>query len=319
MLYKTHQKYGKLSGYIAIPIAVTAGLIPVITFGMRFSDAVMVGMVLIVAVLSASFGSEFPDCDSYGGRMSNGEMKKGSIPSQKHPFISRMFKMFGVKHRGKFSHDYASLAVFFGLTLVATKYGMEYLVKQVSQGSSLFSVVSQLLVFFAVYLISDELVSKYKFVLKNGKVSTLQTRILELSLFSIISVILIVAGFLNPFMISSSVHALKSTVLLASISKVFVIFSWVGAYSHLFADMMTNEGVNIFGMRLAPAKVVLKLRKIPLIGPFLLRSNLRTGSPYEDMCSLIVSILCVPAVVLTVVSVTGGDIPNFLRVIGILK
>lgn len=38
----------------------------------------------------------------------------GSIPARKHYFLQKLFKYGGVKHRGKFSHDFASLGLLFG-------------------------------------------------------------------------------------------------------------------------------------------------------------------------------------------------------------
>ena len=320
MLYKTHQKYGRLSGLIGIPLAVTTGLLPVITLGMRFSDAILTISLVTVAMLSASFGAEFPDCDSYGGKLKDGSgYKKGSIPSQKHPFISGMFKVFGVKHRGKFSHDYASLAVFFGLVLLLSNWFTELVVHRVASGSTLFASLAQLFILFALYLISDEIISKFKFNVRKGKLTTLEGYIFKIVLFVGLVLLLMMGGFINPLLIASTSVGMKSAIFLTALTKVFVIFTWIGAYSHLFADMMTNEGVNIFGKRLAPAKLVLKVRKIPIIGKMLLTTELKTGSAYEDVCNLIVTILCIPAVVLCFIAITGGDVVEFLNVIGILN
>ena len=319
MLYKTHQKYGTLSGLIGIPIAVTTGLLPVVTLGMRFSDAILTITLVTIAMISASFGAEFPDCDSYGGRMKNGEMKKGSIPSQKHPFISKMFRAFGVKHRGKFSHDYASLALFFGICLFISTWFTKLLVHKVANGSSLFATISQLLIIYIAYLVSADIVNKYKFKIRKGKLGLLEGLAFTGILFVSLVVLIMMGGFINPLLIASTTVGMKSSILLTAIVKVFVIFTWIGAYSHLFADMMTNEGVNIFGKRLAPAKLVLKIKKLPLIGKWLLQTDLKTGSAYEDMCNLIVTILCVPAIVLAFIAITGGDVIQFLHVIGILN
>lgn len=315
MLYKTHQKYGQLSGLIGIPIAVTAGFIPVISLGMRFSDAIQVIVIFVVALLGAMFGAEFPDCDSYGGKMANGQYKKGSIPSQKHPVISKLFRMFKVKHRGKFSHDYASLFVFFALIYVANHFGTLHLMKQIANGAAMYAGIAQGLVLFISYLIADEIATRLKFLLKMNRFGELVAKVV---LFVGISALLYVAGFVNPLALTSIVVSIKSATFYASVSKVFILFTFIGSYSHLFADMMTNEGVNLFGMRLAPAKVVLKLKKIPLIGPFLLKSNLKTGSPYEDACRTIVTILIIPAFALSIFAITGGDVSEVFRVLGLI-
>lgn len=307
MLYKTHQKYGKLSGLVAIPVGVAVGVIPTISLGMRFSDAVTVGMILIVAMLSASFGSEFPDCDS-----------PGSIPARKHPFIASTMRMFGIKHRGKFTHDYFSLALFFGAIFAGTYFSTKHMVQMVASGNHLATVISQGLLFLILYNLGDEMVSKYKFIVLKGRLSKGKELLYRVLTILALTVILTVSGFINPLSLFSSSEVIGTTILTATMLRIFVVFSWVGAYSHLFADMLTNEGVSIFGLRLAPAKVVLKLKKIPLIGPFLLQTDLKTGSAYEDFCSLTVSILTIPVVVLVFISITGGNIIEFLSVIGLL-
>lgn len=348
MLYKTHQRYGLLSGLLGIPLLVTIGLIPIITMSMRFSDAVLVVLMLIFSMLGALFGSEFPDCDSYGGQMENGKIKKGSIPSQKHPTISKIFRTFGVKHRGKFSHDYASLALFFGSIWLIQRFGLSFMQNNlVSTHSKSIALFFQIIAIFLIYWLSREIAIKYKFSKKGKKnKNPLMYYAILFSIFIIVYLTTTFFGF-TSFNFFSAFSALKTATFVRTILNILVIFIWIGAYSHLFADMMTNEGVNIFGKRLAPAKMVLKIKKFPFV-PILLfgcigyylsqingliagsvigavmyfaviKTDLKTGSAYEDMCYLIVSILCIPAVILAFISVTGGDVQGFLNTLGLIK
>ena len=299
-------------------------------------------------MLGALFGSEFPDCDSYGGKMANGEVKKGSIPSQKHPLISKIFRTFGVKHRGKFSHDYASLALFFGIIWLGQRYGLSFLQNRLSTNFSTgLAILFQLIAIALIYWISREVAVKYEFSKKGRRnKNPIMYYAILLSVFLLIYLTTTFVGF-TSFNIFSATSALKTATFVRTILNILVIFIWVGAYSHLFADMMTNEGVNIFGKRIAPAKMVLKVKKVPFIPVILfgaigyylsqmngmiagavigavlyiavIKTDLKTGSAYEDMCYLIVSILCIPAVILAFISVSGGDVQAFLNTLGLMK
>lgn len=110
MLYDTHKRYGQVFGMLALPVAAKAGMIDFsITEGMsgdigQVAMNVMVFVAYIVVALKASmFGAEFPDLDS-----------PGSTPSKHHPILSKLFKLAGVKHRGKFSHDFGSQLLLWG-------------------------------------------------------------------------------------------------------------------------------------------------------------------------------------------------------------
>lgn len=349
MLYKTHQRYGLLSGILGIPLGVTIGLIPIITKSMRFSDAVMVILILLFGILSALFGAEFPDCDSYGGVIKNGdrkgEIKKGSIPSQKHPFISKVFRTFHVKHRGKFSHDYVSLAVFFGLIWLAQQYGLKFLQSFIGTGNIIIILFFNLFAIFLLFWMSRELAIKYKFKKNKKYTNNGIYLLLILAIFVTAYLITSVTGFttLNIF---SATGAFSSATFVRTIVNIIVIFTWIGAYSHLFADMLTNEGVHFAGLKIAPAKVVLKVKKVPFLPPIIFgalgyylgqvngaiggaiigivlyiaitRTDLKTGSAYEDACYIIATVFCIPALMLAFINITGGDVNVFLRTLGII-
>lgn len=348
MLYKTHQRYGLFSGIIGIPLLVSLGMIPIITKDMRFTDAVMVMFMVVYAILYALFGSEFPDCDSYGGKMENGEMKKGSIPSQKHPLISKIFRLCGVKHRGKFSHDYASILGFFSLLYFLQYIAIKTLNKLlVGVNSSTVALVIQLIAILLIINLGREIAIKYKFIKKNRKKPNVNFNTNVIWIGTVIGVYILttLVGF-TSLNVMSVENAYNTLPFIATILKVIVIFGFFGAYSHLFADMLTNEGVSIFGFRLSPAKLVIKINQfffIPLIlfggiGFFISqvqglitglvigfvlyiaikKTDLKTGSAYEDVCYLIVTILCVPATILAIISITGGDVQAFLSTLGFM-
>lgn len=326
MLYKTHQRYGQLSGLIGIPVAVSVGMIPAVSAGLRFQDATLIGLTLVTAMLGATFGAEFPDCDSYGGMITKGDKagtkSKGSIPAQKHPIISKTFRFFKVKHRGKFSHDFISIGLFFGILIFLNQMFSKHLVASVANGSTASANLAGALVLFMILFASNDLTVRYKFKYfkRMGKgVRVLITLVLAGS----IALLIASSGYFNLLNWGNLNTALRTSIFYTAMSNVFLIFTLVGAYSHLIADMMTNEGVSIFGKRLAPAKTVLLLTKIPIIGVLLsktiLSSGLKTGSKWEDLCFIVVTLLCIPAFVVAFVAVSGGDVGQVLQTLRIIK
>lgn len=348
MLYNTHQRFGLLSSLMGIPFFIYLGIIPVLSLSLRFSDFILVSLLLLVSLLSASFGAEFPDCDSYGGIIKEGsrkgEVKKGSIPSQKHPFISKIFKFFNVKHRGKFSHDYVSLFFFFGSIFLLQRYGLLFLQKLLP--NMLVGMIFNILSLLILLWISREIAIKYLF---NKKIRNRNKNMYLLILggtFIFLFLITLSIGY-STLNIFSGVNAYKTAVFCRGILNIFVLFTWIGAYSHLFADMITNEGVNFAGKRISPAKLVIAINKLFFVPAILFgalgfylnglngmyvgivvgvvvyfsisKTDLKTGSSYEDFCYAVITFLCIPMLIITFLSVTGGDVMGFLKLIGILK
>lgn len=107
MLHPTHHRYGQVFGFGGAAVAATLGYIPTVDLTGNFAGATgsaLVALLFILVCYHASvFGSEYPDIDS-----------PGSIPARKHFFLQKMFKLFKVKHRGKYSHDFISLLLTFG-------------------------------------------------------------------------------------------------------------------------------------------------------------------------------------------------------------
>lgn len=76
MLYPTHKKYGILWGLLMIPVAVTIGIIPVVTSDMRNGDLLLILVAVYMGMRGALFGARFPDIDS-----------PGSIPARRYPYM----------------------------------------------------------------------------------------------------------------------------------------------------------------------------------------------------------------------------------------
>lgn len=102
--------------------------------------------------------------------------------------------------------------------------------------------------------------------------------------------------------------ALHSGMILVASFKLYVIFTLAGVYSHLFADMTTKAGISIFFKPLAPAKVILKVKKIPVVGKLLVPTEFTTGSKWEDYNRRFITIVCIPAFLLAVGSIIGFDL-----------
>lgn len=91
MLYDTHKRYGQAFGLATMPLMNEVGVLNSDGLGMG-----VVGLVGLcgVAFYGSMFGAKFPDFDSPTSRAAS-----------EHKIISGLFRAFGVKHRGKFSHD----------------------------------------------------------------------------------------------------------------------------------------------------------------------------------------------------------------------
>ena len=102
MLYDTHKRYGQVAGILALPVVVESGLVDYkksvvdqfVGFDATIVGYVVMALMLFIAYKAVLFGAEFPDIDS-----------PGSKAAQRNKMLSHVFKAFGVKHRGKFSHD----------------------------------------------------------------------------------------------------------------------------------------------------------------------------------------------------------------------
>lgn len=318
MLYHTHQKFGLLSGIVGIPLTIGVGVIPKINDGLEWTSLILVLLSIYIAIRGALFGAEFPDCDSYGGVVKDedgrpkldefGQIKKtkGSIPAQKHPLIAKVFKFFGVKHRGLFSHDYLTqTGLWIGVYLLVKLIEISML-PLVTNGSMILGTLFTILLLFVVWNISldsvdlfnisqDVLNGKRKQVKHNETWDIDSKRLVKGSILAVILLLLIsIPSIISLNIFSASQGIFAYTTFFAFI-KIYIIFTLVGVYSHLFADMITKSGVSIGGYKLQPTKVLLTVRKIPFIGKFLVPTEFKADSKYNDVCGLVALTLCVPS------------------------
>lgn len=296
MLYKTHKKFGYVFGYIALILSFINGWLVSVNQVRGFHNQVMVFLLVYTAIRGSVFGASFPDIDS-----------KGSVPARHYPFLRRVFKAFNIKHRGHVSHDYVSITIIFGATL----YGVQQLLKFGNTNKW----VMLLLSIYVCYNFSRDILNNVIFHLVRDKQKRrVYLRVLKPLLAVVIYVVFIFLGFIRLGVSPSSLVATSNFV--APILRVWIIFGWVGSISHLFADMLTNDGVHFLGFDIAPAKIVLLVKKLPFIGKHLLANNMKTGSSYEDGWNLIVTVLIVPLFILVVFGVFGGDVQGVLSMIG---
>lgn len=315
MLYPTHKKYGILWGLLGIPIGVLIGLIPVISSEMRGGDLFIMVMTVYMALSGALFGARFPDIDS-----------PSSIPARRHPIIQKIFVATGVKHRGKFSHDFASIGIFFlVIYLLISRAGVNLIEYIATTDSTLIHSLTYLTIIIIVYMIGLEVVGElmeFANKTRNKKMWViLNKRKYMIALVNVgwLMLVLILSGVFNiKSLVTGQIgvqNALWSATVVVVLLKVFVVFTLVGAYSHLFADMTTKSGVSIFGIKLAPAQVILKVRNIPLIGKILVPTEFKTGSGWESFVSKILSILIIPAGILAFMVLFGFDIKELMAII----
>ena len=314
MLYKTHKKFAQLFGVAGLATAFSSSLIPTFNWSYSMSDNILVGALIVFGYSAATFGGEFPDIDS-----------PTSVPARRYPMLRRIFNAFGVKHRGKFSHSFASLAILFGLILTGAMVAFNYFWSS--------WLVMLPIALYICYFYGREVGNEVAYFMVKDKNRQKGAR----RVFSLISAVAMVVIFsvMGWFPVTSNpATLLQATSALKPITYVTIIFAWVGAYSHLFADMLTNEGVYVFYTKISPAKWVMRLNKVPFLIPILLtglfwfiggilggilgvvlglflqymvtKTDLKTGSKYEKLVRRIVKILLIPTTILLIFTAFGG-------------
>lgn len=112
MMYKTHVEVGKNFYWLSLPLMIKLGFIPnvadvVSNGGSSFevgATAIMSAAYMYVGYRGTKFGAGFPDLDM-----------EGSVPDKKNPLLGKTLRAFGVKHRGKFSHSFDSMTIFYSV------------------------------------------------------------------------------------------------------------------------------------------------------------------------------------------------------------
>ena len=302
MLYPTHQRFGILWGLVALPIGVFLGLIPILSFDMSSTEMIMVIICGFIGMRGSLFGAEFPDIDS-----------PSSIPRKKHPLIGSIFDACGVKHRGIYSHDFVSIGLTFGTIYLIVNFAGDRWINSIMQGNTFMGTLAYIGILAFVWIIGNSIVELILWIanlIKNKKMwATVNSkRIIINTLFSLPVVVLM--SFMGIFDLSNVFgnidmsQAVMSAMIIVTSLKIFTVFSLVGAYSHLFADMLTKSGVSIFFKRISPMGIVSKFRKLPL-GKIIVPLEPRTGGRWENLVRYIVTGLCIPASIIAVMVMTG--------------
>lgn len=296
MLYKTHKKFGYTFGFIALILSFINGWLVSLGQVGGFYDRVMVFVIVYTAIRGAVFGSGFPDIDS-----------PGSVPARHYPFLRRVFKLLNIKHRGPVSHDYVTVTVIF----IALYYGVK---KLIGIGITNHWIMLALTI-YVCYNFSRDIMNNivYKFI-KNKKRRKTVLKLSKPIVAVVIYVVFVTLGFIRIG--EDTVSIIATSNFVGPVLQTWIIFGWVGAMSHLFADMLTNDGVHFLGFDLAPAKIVLLVKKIPVIGKHLIANDMKTGSSYEDGWNLVVTVMMVPLFILVIIGMMGGDVSSILAMLG---
>lgn len=303
MLYPTHKRFGVLWGLLAFPLGVLIGLVPVISSKMTGIEFFMVIMSSYVGMRGALFGARFPDIDSHTSR-----------PRKMHPIIGRVFDAFGVKHRGKYSHDFFSIGLTFVVLYFIVAIAGDRVVQTVATGSQFISTIAYMTFIVFIWIIAISAVDLVLWVANKMKNKRMWARVnARRFIFGVMIAvplffILWISGVYSPLDIISGVdkqRSIMNVMLLVTSMKVYIAFALVGAYSHLFADMLTKSGVSIFFIPISPMGVIANIRKIPVIGKIVVPLDPKTGGRWEDLVRYIVTIMCLPASIIAVMAVIG--------------
>lgn len=303
MLYPTHKRFGILWGLLFFPIGIFIGMIPIMSIEATGNEVFMVLICCYFGMRGALFGAEFPDIDSHT-----------SIPRKKHPLIGKIFDACGVKHRGKYSHDFFSIGLTFGIIyFIVTMVGDNF-ITSVASGSSIMGFVAYAGMLIFVWLTAVSVIDFLKWIANVMKNKQMWARVngarwgITIIVGILMTIFLTFTGifsFKNLFGTIPMTQSIQSAMILVASLKMYIAFTLVGAYSHLFADMITKQGVSIFFIRLQPMGIVVKVRKIPLIGKFLVPLDPKTGGAWENLVRLVVTIACVPASIIAVYALGG--------------
>lgn len=296
MLYKTHKKFGYVFGLIALVLSFLNGWMVTFAMARGFQDKILIFFLVYIAIRGAVFGASFPDIDS-----------PGSVPARHYPFLRRVFNVLKIKHRGKVSHDFISVTVIFALVYIGMNQILNLALSK--------PLLTKVLGFYLAYIIARDIINQLAFyIVKNKKKRKKFTQLFKPLLAIGIYIIFTVLGYYH--MGDSPVNLLHTNNFIAPMLRVWIIYGWVGSMSHLFADMLTNDGVWLLGFELAPAQIILLVKRMPIVGKKLLVNDMKTGTRYEDGWNLIVTVAIIPLTILAVYAVFGGDIGAVLTMIG---
>lgn len=124
MLYPTHRNFGKLFTIAAVPVAAGTGIFPAVPHYYNISGGLAMYalnclpllMAGLVAFKGGTWGAGYPDIDS-----------DSSIPTANNRWLHFIFKLCGVKHRGRFSHSLLSITLTFAFIFLFASKGLPQL------------------------------------------------------------------------------------------------------------------------------------------------------------------------------------------------
>lgn len=297
MLFPTHRRAGIFLG-LAFSIAIVVNM-----YNFTLTKTIF-GLVvaIILAMSGAVFGAEFPDIDS-----------PGSIPRRHHPLWGMVFDFFHVHHRGKFSHSLLSQTLFWGTIIIGTYLVGTGKILIPTQYRHYLPLAFKLFLTFALSAQLTMIVSAVD-ALTKSKIET------PAGMFNVLLFIMTddpeyskKARYHKPN--QKQMDGIKIISLLFSALVFFIIFAnkgfslkdyanfliiylvgtYVGVLSHLWMDVSTLEGVFLdWSHRISPAKAMIRN---PLLKHFVPNNEFRTGSSWETIIRIGISIGCIIAFV----------------------
>lgn len=319
MMQPTHLKFGVLWCLLAIPLAVMLGLIPSLDSGYRNGDLLIVLIGLYMAVKGALFGSEFPDTDH-----------PTSIPARKHPILKMYFetarKITGedgsgngpkkkwYAHRGIMSHDYVVHALRWGLAYLLVLFFSNMMMESIGNSSILILVV-YIIIAIAIISFANDINHFFSYIEKVIGVQIVKDELMQKVIIYISSLLLIIIlmfqNMSEVFMdvVTFNIGNASASMLIMLFTygmKIFILFTFIGCCSHLFGDMITVSGVYFGFIQIKPMTMFKILTYIP--GLKFAFDGFRTGGPWEKINNLIITVLIIPATILSLYVVFGGDI-----------
>lgn len=328
MMQPTHLKFGVAWGLLAIPIAVALGLIPTLSSGFSLNELIIITIGLYAAVKGAIFGSEMPDTDH-----------PTSIPARKHPiwaFVYKMgrkltgeesgqtnrFKKKWFAHRGIMSHDYVVHLLFWGLVLVLVKLlGSASTDLMMNHGWFMWAVYA--LIVLIIWSFAGDILNFAQFILAQAGVEVPENKLVRIGVFAgavgIVFVVMnrVLGGSFMDILTLNLDAATSSLVMMWFFygAEIFIIFTLIGCWSHLFGDMITVSGVYLGTHQIRPMSMFKILTKIP--GLNLAFDGFRTGGPWERLNNTIITIVIFPATALALMTVFGWEWSVITDLVGV--
>lgn len=302
MLFPTHRRFGVFLG-LALSVAIVINM-----YNFTLTKTIFGLIVAIILAMSgAVFGAEFPDIDS-----------PGSIPRRHHPLWGIGFDFFHVHHRGKFSHSLLSQTLFWGAIIIGTYLVGAGKILIPTQYRHYLPLAFKLFLTFALSTQLTMIASAID-ALAKSKIET-PAGILNVLLFIMTDDPeyskkaryrkpnqkqmdgIKIASLLFSALVFFIVFANKGFSLkdYANFLIIYLIGTYVGVLSHWFADSITLQGVKLGweqGYLVSPAKAMMRN---PILKHFVPNNEFRTGSSWETVIRIGISIGCIIAFVVLV-------------------